>query len=181
MPSFSYKDQTLSQIDQGLGIKSSFYGWYAQLPESGSWDGGQLLSIIDDVKASGAIFQPAVMPNSNNWNGLTPDNNYQALAIANVMEKFTSQGIEVWLRFAHEVNWYQTDGTYSGGVQDFKQAWAAVAAAVKGNPLVKMVSRPHGSHTISHIADMCHISSTLPTLPVAPTNTKRTSQMTSRL
>lgn len=143
VPVHSYKTQTLSQIDQGLGIKSSFYGWYAQLPQSGEWDGGQLLSIIDDVKKSGAIFQPAVMPNSNNWNGLTPDNNYQALAIARVMERFTSQGIEVWLRFAHEVNWYQTDGTYSGGVNEFKQAWAAVAAAVQGNPLVKMFYTPN--------------------------------------
>lgn len=36
------------------------------------------------------------------WNGLTLDDNYQAQAIARVMKKFTSQGVEVWLRFAHE-------------------------------------------------------------------------------
>lgn len=96
------------------------------------------------------------------WNGLTADNNFQALAIAKVMKKFTDEGIEVWLRFAHEgtsarsddrallilsrrvppVNWYQSpddpDKTYQGGVDDFKKGWAAVAAAVKDNPLVKM-------------------------------------------
>lgn len=63
--------------------------------------------------------------------------------------------MQVWLRFAHEgkiiylhssrvadashtVNWYQTDKTYTGGVQEFKAAWAAVAAAVADNDLVKM-------------------------------------------
>lgn len=54
----SYKDQKLSEIDEGLEIKSSFLGWYAQLPESGEWDGSQLLSELDEVVASGAIFQP---------------------------------------------------------------------------------------------------------------------------
>lgn len=103
------------------------------------------------------------------WNGLSSDDNYQALAIAKVMKKFTSEGIEVWLRFAHEgesklgddvapalifaplaVNWYQSDGTYSGGVEEFKTAWKAVAEAVKDDPLVFMfVSPPPGSRRIS--------------------------------
>lgn len=41
------------------------------------------------------------------WEGLTPDNNWQAINICNVMKQFTDRGVEVWLRFAHEVNWYQ--------------------------------------------------------------------------
>lgn len=45
-------------INNGLGVKSSFLGWYAQLPETGEWDGSQLLSELDDVVESGAIFQP---------------------------------------------------------------------------------------------------------------------------
>lgn len=64
-PSRSYKDQRLSDINEGLGAKFSFYGWYAQLPETGEWDGSQLLEVKDDLKASGAIFQPAVMPNKH--------------------------------------------------------------------------------------------------------------------
>lgn len=40
------------------------------------------------------------------WKGLTKDDNFQALAIAKVMKQFTDEGIEVQLRFAHEVNWY---------------------------------------------------------------------------
>lgn len=40
------------------------------------------------------------------------------------------------------MNWYQSpddpDKTYSGTVDDFKTAWATVAAAVKDDPLIKM-------------------------------------------
>ncbi|GAA6057184.1 hypothetical protein JCM3770_004366, partial [Rhodotorula araucariae] len=137
-----YQNQNMAKINNGLGIKSSYYGWYAQLPGSGEWDGSQLLSQLDDVKACNCIFQPAVMP-TKGWAGLTKDNNFQALAIAKVMKKFTDEGIEVWLRFAHEINWYLTDGTYQGTVEDFKAAWDAVAAAVADNPLVKMFFTPN--------------------------------------
>lgn len=61
---------------------------------------------MDDIKACECIFQPAVMP-TKGWKGLTADDNAQALSIATIMKKFTDEGIEVWLRFAHEVNWYQ--------------------------------------------------------------------------
>jgi len=77
------------------------------------------------------------------WKGLTESDNFQALAIAKIMKKFTDEGIEVQLRFAHEVNWYQEDGTYKGTADDFKQGWAAVAAAVKDNDKVKMFFTPN--------------------------------------
>lgn len=44
----------------------------------------------------------AVMP-TGGWQGLTESDNSQAVAIAKVMAEFTAEGIEVWLRFAHEV------------------------------------------------------------------------------
>ncbi|GAA5947857.1 hypothetical protein JCM10213_003382 [Rhodosporidiobolus nylandii] len=137
-----YTNQHMSDIIDGLGIKSSFYGWYAQLPASGDWDGSQLLSQMDDIKACNCIFQPAVMP-TKGWNGLTKSDNSQALAIASVMKKFTDEGIEVWLRFAHEINWYLSDGTYQGTVEDFKEAWGLVAAAVADNDKVKMFFTPN--------------------------------------
>ncbi|GAA5864082.1 hypothetical protein JCM5353_006690, partial [Sporobolomyces roseus] len=137
-----YANQDMTKITDGLGIKSSFYGWYAQLPESDEWDGAQLLSQMDDLKACNCIFQPAVMP-TKGWKGLTESDNFQALAIAKIMKKFTDEGIEVQLRFAHEVNWYQEDGTYKGTADDFKQGWAAVAAAVKDNDKVKMFFTPN--------------------------------------
>lgn len=51
-------------------------------------------------------FVCAVMP-IGGWKGLTYDDDSQAVAICQVMKKFTDKGLEVWLRFAHEVNWYQ--------------------------------------------------------------------------
>ncbi|TNY22278.1 hypothetical protein DMC30DRAFT_445440 [Rhodotorula diobovata] len=138
-----YKNQDMAKINEGLGIKSSYYGWYAQLPASGDWDGSSRSgSQLDDVKKCACIFQPAVMP-TKGWAGLTKDDNYQALAIAKVMKQFTDEGIEVWLRFAHEINWYLQDGTYQGTVDDFKAAWAVVAEAVADNPLVKMFFTPN--------------------------------------
>ncbi|KAK4056092.1 hypothetical protein OIO90_002823 [Microbotryomycetes sp. JL221] len=144
-----YQDQTLTQLNEALDVKFSFYGWYAQLPDSGEWDGSQILGkVFDDVVKSGAIFQPAVMPNKNNWNGLTPKDNYQAKAIAKVMKQFTDAGVEVWLRFAHEVNWYLSDGTYSGGTgpegeKHFKTAWSTIWQEVKSNPLLRMYYSPN--------------------------------------
>lgn len=35
--------------------------------------------------------------------------------IANVLNQFTSQGVEVWLRFAHEVNCYAKAGCAQSG------------------------------------------------------------------
>ena len=121
--------QTMAEIDSWTNAKSAFYGYYAQAQSGTTFDGSQLLAVLDDVKASGAIFQPAVMP-TGGWQGLTASDNSQAVAIANVMKQFTDQGIEVWLRFAHEVNWYQTSGTYTGTAADFQAGWAAVSAAI---------------------------------------------------
>lgn len=80
------------------------------------------------------------------WGGFTSSNNYQAVAVCKVMKQFTDQGVEVWLRFAHEMNWYQYDGTYPGGVSDFQEGWATVAAACRVHaPLVKMYWTPNVS------------------------------------
>ncbi|KAA1065333.1 hypothetical protein PGT21_034753 [Puccinia graminis f. sp. tritici] len=135
--------QTMADINSAVGQVSSVYGWYGQAVSGTLFDGAQLTAVIDDVKASGAVFQPAVMP-VQGWKGLTSSDNSQAVAIAQVMKKFTDQGIPVWLRFAHEMNYYQTDGTYVGNAADFKAGWAAVAAACKSiAPDVKMWWTPN--------------------------------------
>lgn len=97
------------------------------------------------------------------WKGLTRSDNSQAIAIAKVMQKFVNEGVEIiHLRFAHEVNYYQglcsassslrqsdslryaEDGTYQGGVSDFKEGWAVVAAAIREHaPTVKMWFTPN--------------------------------------
>lgn len=134
---------TMAQTNAAIGAKSAAYGWYAQAHSGTLFDGSQLLSVMDDVKACNCVFQPAVMP-VGGWKGLTSSDNSQAVAIANVMKKFTDEGIPVWLRFAHEVNYYQSDGTYQGNAADFKAGWAAVAAACKQiAPEVKMWWTPN--------------------------------------
>lgn len=50
--------QTMAELNSWTNSKSAFYGYYAQAQSGKTFDGSQLLSVIDDVKASGAIFQP---------------------------------------------------------------------------------------------------------------------------
>ena len=67
--------------------------------------------------------------------------------IANVLNEFTSKGVEVWLRFAHEVNWYVSPAsgpTYPGGTQaEFIAAWQRVHVAVANNPKILMFWCPN--------------------------------------
>ncbi|KAH9444819.1 hypothetical protein Pst134EB_025077 [Puccinia striiformis f. sp. tritici] len=137
--------QTIAQLNSAIGSKASVYGWYAQAHSGVPFDGSQLLSVRDDVKACNCVFQPAIMP-VDGWKGLTSDDNSQAVAIAQVLKNFTDEGIPVWLRFAHEANYYQTDGTYQGTAADFKAGWATVADAIdKIAPSVKMWWTPNVS------------------------------------
>jgi hypothetical protein len=134
----------MSEIVSSLGGGASpTYGFYAQAQSGTLFDGSQLLARMSDIQSSGAIFQPAVMP-TGGWWGLTSDDNQQAVAICNVMKQFTDAGIQVWLRFGHEVNYYQSSGTYTGGPSDFQAGWAAVAAACQSiAPDVKMFFTPN--------------------------------------
>ncbi|ORY70779.1 glycoside hydrolase superfamily [Leucosporidium creatinivorum] len=134
--------QTISEIVSAMGQQTSAQGWYAQAQSGTLFDGGQLTSRMDQI-VTGGVFQPAVMP-TGGWWGLTADDNQQAVAICKVMKQFTDKGVEVWLRFAHEVNYYQEDGTYQGDANDFKAGWAAVSAACKEYaPEVKMWYTPN--------------------------------------
>lgn len=133
----------MADIDGALNIKSAAQGWYAQAHAGTLFDGSQLTSRMDQIVAHGGLFQPAVMP-IGGWKGLTYDDDSQAVAICQVMKKFTDKGLEVWLRFAHEVNWYQRDGTYQGDAADFKEGWAVVARACRTiAPEVKMWFTPN--------------------------------------
>lgn len=82
--------------DNGLA-NSSTYGYYAQTHPGVVWNGNQLLWNKDDIVASNAIFEPAVMP-ATSWQGYTDSDNSQAVAVAKVMAKFTDAGVDVRLR-----------------------------------------------------------------------------------
>lgn len=91
----------MASLNQAVGVKFATYGYYAQAHSGTKFDGGQLLAVKDDVVASGAIFEPAVMP-VGGFQGLTQDDQSQAVNICNVMKQFTDAGVETRLRFAHE-------------------------------------------------------------------------------
>ena len=125
------KPESMKQINSMLPAKSAWYGRYAQVTNGKIFDGSQLYSVLDDVKESGAILAASVMPYGT-WYGLTESDNRNAVAIAKVCNDiYKNHGIEVFLRFAHEMNWYQVDGTYSGGVQDFQTGWKVLSKAIE--------------------------------------------------
>ncbi|KAM3065821.1 hypothetical protein ACMFMG_009955 [Clarireedia jacksonii] len=142
LPSDGYKvaspAYTMAQINDKLGGKASTYGWYAQISSS-TFTGSQLLQRLDDVVASGAVFQPAIMP-SIPFSQISSD---VADQVASVLKQFTSKGVEVWLRFGHEMNYYVTDGTYHGTPSEFVAAWKNIHAAVADNPKIKMWWSPN--------------------------------------
>ena len=65
------------------------------------YDGLQLLKVLEDVVESGAVFVPTVMPNNVPFPDITSE---VAGQIFSVLQQFASQGVEVWLRFAHEMS-----------------------------------------------------------------------------
>ncbi|BGP42171.1 hypothetical protein JCM10450v2_006261 [Rhodotorula kratochvilovae] len=133
---------SISDIESSIGHKTSAQGWYAQAHAGTLFDGSQFKWRKDQI-LSGGVFQPAVMP-IGGWWGLKYDDNQQAVAICKVMKEYTDAGLEVWLRFAHEVNYYQQDGTYQGDVNDFKEGWDVVAKACREiAPEVKMWWTPN--------------------------------------
>ncbi|GAA5897207.1 uncharacterized protein JCM6883_006616 [Sporobolomyces salmoneus] len=134
--------QTIFEIESSIGQTSAAQGWYAQTHAGTLFDGSQFKWRKDQIVKAG-VFQPAVMPLANWW-GLTYKDNQQAVAICKVMKEYTDLGVEVWLRFAHEVNYYQKDGTYTGTVDDFKEGWDVVAKACRSiAPEVKMFFTPN--------------------------------------
>ncbi|GAK67828.1 family 26 glycoside hydrolase [Moesziomyces antarcticus] len=130
--------------------QSYSYGFYDQTTYGTIYNGQKILNSAPDIYASGAILEASIMP-VGSWGGFTATDNSQAKAVCNVMKKFTDAGVEVRLRFAHEVNYYVTTGEYAPmndmGVSAFKTAWAQVSAACKSiAPAVKMWYCPNAAN-----------------------------------
>ncbi|KAL5392065.1 hypothetical protein PMIN02_006289 [Paraphaeosphaeria minitans] len=138
---------TMAEVNSKLGARASTYGWYAQITSSG-FDGSQLLAVKDDIVASGAVFVASVMP-SVNFNEITED---VARQVAAVMKQFTDAGVTVWLRYAHEMNWYVSDGTYHGSSADFLTSWKNIYnAACKDNAKVSCFWSPNQAGSASDL------------------------------
>lgn len=130
--------------------QSYTYGFYDQTTYGTIYNGAKLLAHAPDIYASGAILEASIMP-VGSWGGFTATDNSQARAVCQVLKRFTDAGVEVRLRFAHEVNYYVTTGEYAPmndmGVSEFKTAWAQVSAACKTiAPSVKMFYCPNAAN-----------------------------------
>ncbi|GAA6028994.1 hypothetical protein JCM8097_001542 [Rhodosporidiobolus ruineniae] len=119
--------ETVEMIEAKLGAKMSAQGWYAQAGTGKPFDGSQFEARRSQIMNSDAVFQATVMPVT--WKGFTWEDNSEAVRVANYLQKWIDAGKEVWLRFAHEVNYYQTENTYQGGIEDFQLGWAVMAKA----------------------------------------------------
>lgn len=101
----------ISMINEVTGIKASTYGIFSQIQNASSYDGHQLLKHFDEIKSSGAVLIANIMPTGLKFREVGP-----AIAkdIATVVKRFTDEGVEVWVRFAHEMNYYAGTGYYNG-------------------------------------------------------------------
>lgn len=110
------------------------YGNYAQITDPTNMDGPdqQMLSQGTTESLQGAIYDIALQP-------IIPFSEVSASAVNASMTKLLAQGPQVvWLRLAHEVNWYISTNTintdpsvrYTGTTDEYKAMWQAVANAV---------------------------------------------------
>ncbi|PWN32426.1 uncharacterized protein FA14DRAFT_125500 [Meira miltonrushii] len=126
----------LSQGAKGVGntYRSATFGWYAQVYPGLPFKGEQLLKIKDDVIKSGAIFEIAIMP-LRSYDGFTAQDPSQAIAVAKVLQQFTQAGVQVRLRFGHEMNYYgnptRGEYIYSNDTGAFKEAFKQMSIAAK--------------------------------------------------
>jgi len=138
---------TMAHLNGETGQKGATYNVYSQLTssnvDSGSYDGNDQYN-IDDIISSGAVLIASLMPYID-WTEVTPG---LCDSVASYFENtFTNKGTTVWLRFAHEVNYYSQVGTYPGGVNydEYKSAWNNMYNAVKNNPKIYMYWSPNNA------------------------------------
>ncbi|KAK3335036.1 glycoside hydrolase superfamily [Neurospora tetraspora] len=139
------RGDNITMINRATGYQATTVSYFSQINSPSGYDGHQLLEHLDEIKGTGAALIAAVMPNGLSFNEVTPA---IAADIANVVRQFTDQGIEVWLRFAHEMNWYVKPGTYRGNSTQFIKAWQTVHAAVKDIEGCLMFWNPNNANTM---------------------------------
>lgn len=132
-----YNGASLADDESAVGKKHPcFAGYYGQTGLSGWNDGAQITDNIADATSGGTpypIFIASVMPQGTPFDQFT-EGSAVVTSIANAMTKLTAAGLTVFLRFAHEMNYYDSaEGgyVYTGSTGDFSNAWGVVSAAVK--------------------------------------------------
>ena len=144
-----YNGASLKVDENAVGHKNPcFAGYYGQTGLSGWNDGAQITDNIADAQSGGKpypIFIASVMPQGTPFDQFTEGSDV-VKSIANAMTKLTAAGLTVFLRFAHEMNWYDSaegGNIYTGSAEDFSKAWGAVSTAVADIPGVYMYWSPN--------------------------------------
>ncbi|KUJ15821.1 glycoside hydrolase [Mollisia scopiformis] len=143
---------SMTSLNGSTGQKAATYNVYSQLTSanvnSGSYNGNDQYPTSDIIQ-SGAVLIASLMPTIN-WTDVTPG---LCESVAEFFKNtFTSKGVTVWLRFAHEVNWYVVKGSgnngnpeYPGGYNyaEYKTAWTNMYNAVKSDKKIFMYWCPN--------------------------------------
>ena len=152
-----YNGASLADDESAVKNKNPcFAGYYGQTGLSGWNDGAQLTDNIADAQSGGKpypIFIASVMPQGTPLGQFT-EGSAVVTSIANAMTKLTAAGFTVFLRFAHEMNWYDSakgGNIYTGTTEDFSQAWGVVSAAVKNIPGVYMYWSPNSDSSAADL------------------------------
>ena len=144
-----YNGASLAADENAVDNKNPcFAGYYGQTGLPG-WNGGaQITDNIADAQSGGKpypIFIASVMPQGTPFDQFT-EGSTVVTEIASAMTKLTAAGFTVFLRFAHEMNYYDSEEggyVYTGSTEDFSNAWGVVSAAVKDIPGVYMYWSPN--------------------------------------
>ena len=141
-------DVPLSQIESLLGSTSCWDGQYSQITDNGAYTDAshQLLGHVNDISSGGqTIFVASIQPTIP----FSQVDSVVCQGVASVLAQFTDRGIEVWLRYAHEMNYYTESnsqgGHYTGTAAEFQTSWEAMSAAMKSNPKIKMFWSPNSA------------------------------------
>lgn len=153
--------QTLQELDAATGSPAVAVGAYANveartyIPEDPAthFDGADFLPFLQQAIDGQAIFVASILP-VHGYGGFQPNDTRQIEATINVLRNFVNAGVEVWLRFGHEANWYTQRGSdytdpaggqyYAGGPADFVVAYQTIVKVVRtALPTVKHMWSPN--------------------------------------
>ncbi|PWY74326.1 glycoside hydrolase [Aspergillus heteromorphus CBS 117.55] len=147
---------TLADLNEATGQKGATYNVYSQITQdnvdSNSYDGNDQYN-VDDIISSGAVLIASLMPTVD-WTDITEE---LCNSVADYFKTtFTSKNVTVWLRYAHEMNYYADPSvdTYPGGrdYSAFLTTWKSMHAATHPNPLIHMFWSPNENTTSEPVA-----------------------------
>jgi len=127
------------------GTTPCTYGDYAHIVSTSDYGDDGMGNSASTASKSGAVFTISLQP-------FIPFDQVDASKVAASMNNILSKGLSVvWLRFAHEMNWYIStnskntgDIKYYGSTDDFKTLWRNITNAVDRSK-VKMFWSPNGA------------------------------------